>query len=356
MPTESRRTLIVLAAAHLAGCVATDAPTSLSADEGHPYGLDPAVCVEGVVGVGDVPEAVAYRLTVQELLPFRCFADTLQIRGDELPDLALDNLEDVGFLTVQAGLPTTLALPRARSALHLWLHGPVHIADLGGLDALTTLNLRAPGPGADLSALRGITTIEEVWLDGSWATYDGLTIPNTRLYLSGATGSLQGLERLVEGSVAVFGSSLDSLEGLRNVRRLDELALIASDVASLRGLERLGSVSGTVTLAELDDLTTFSSLSGLVWTGDLEVSSVRELTALELPALDTVDGTLVIEDNPVLGHLDLPALESLAGDLVVRDNPLLPACEVDRLAARLQASGFIGTVTNVGNAMTAACP
>lgn len=322
-----------------------------------PYGLDPDECVEGSFTVGLGLEALGRVLTVEDALAFRCFSDRLTIGGvEQLPDLTLPNLVYVGTLEVwDRGGPIELALPQARTIFSLWTSGPVRVTDIGGLDTLVSLNLLEPGPDPDLSAFRNLRVIDQLRLDGVWETYDIPPITTTQLFLSGAGGELDGLEGLTAGSVAIRDSSLTSLHGLRGFRALGDLSLTNSSIGSLAGLEGVETIEGFARLAFVEGLTGLEPLSGLASTGSLTVEGMTSLSVMELPALDAVDGTLAIVGNPILERVELPLLTTLTGDLVFQDNPALPACEVERLAERLQASGFTGAVTNTGNDTEAIC-
>ncbi len=110
-------------------------------------------------------------------------------------------------------------------------------------------------------------------------------------------------------------------------------------------------------------------------TGGLVVKAAA-LLRLELPQLQSLGGTLRIEDAPALETLSLPHLAAVGGDVVVRgasrlrsvsapdlarvggsvvmvDNPRLPDKDVQDIVVRLSRHGFAGPVDLGGNSNAA---
>lgn len=132
------------------------------------------------------------------------------------------------------------------------------------------------------------------------------------------------------GSVHVpDASSPDVLTPLGTVVRVDgTLTVFRNHVLSdLRGLERLQSVGGELSIRLDDTVDTFASVDGL--------ECLREV------------GGLRLEFNPGLRSLaGLAALEVVHGDVHIEGNRSLPPAEIEALLERVRVEGDIVVADN----------
>ena len=89
----------------------------------------------------------------------------------------------------------------------------------------------------------------------------------------------------------------------------------------------------------------------------LRIANNASLTEMPgLRHLREIRGRLVIEGNPALSALSLDALERVDGTIRIVDNPRLPACAIDELLKRLRERGYAGSATIERNDDSSPCP
>jgi hypothetical protein len=99
----------------------------------------------------------------------------------------------------------------------------------------------------------------------------------------------------------------------------------------------------------LDEISDVCTVTGdLIFGGSDSVFSLAQgLFEVNLPRLETVDGSLVIQSNQNLSAIVLPALTTVGGDFLIRTNPTLGSLEFSSLTT----VGGIFAITDSGFAL-----
>jgi hypothetical protein len=130
------------------------------------------------------------------------------------------------------------------------------------------------------------------------------------------TLSLPALQH-VAGSVSLYDlESLTSLEGLSSLRTVGgDLSVNRMEgLASLQGLESLRRVGGKLYVFHDVGLTSLQGLDNLELVGGAaQLWELYALTEATLPALHTVGGRLDLFENDLLAYVSMPLLEQLGG-------------------------------------------
>jgi hypothetical protein len=164
---------------------------------------------------------------------------------------------------------------------------------------------------------------------------------------------------VIEGSLLVSGGEVDSLMGLETIREIT-LTLQVTGATQLVDLEGLGGLEQVSNLSfESDDNLSSIALPALRSTGGLSVTSLSSAEFIELPLLQSVTGSVLVNGNEALTSIEMDSLESIgtlsvgsnpnlltlnglpslseAERLFIIENPKLPQCEVDAIAERTEA-------------------
>ena len=219
--------------------------------------------------------------------------------------------------------------------------------------------------------------------------------------------ALQGVTELT-GSLALFGSSVQAFE-LPQLRRIHGSFLVdlndslvefdlpcllqvgetvhVGDNGALErfGAPRLQSVDGPVEIANNNytmedvDLSSLRSVGGELhlWNNDallnldfpalqevegdltdrnLPVGTDDPLLSIQLPQLESIGGSFLLEYLSVLSEVDAPALARVSGDFTVQQNPALPQCLAESWVSQLDAAeGIQGAVSIEGNRLDCTC-
>ena len=115
------------------------------------------------------------------------------------------------------------------------------------------------------------------------------------------------------------------------------------DIKNLSALSNLTSVSGRLSIWELDSLRSLRGRSNLTRVGSGTIESNRRLASIDgLSSLTTVDSRLNIVDNEALTIIDgLTSLTAVDGSLTIQDNPSLCQSLVTALLDSLSSrSGY----------------
>lgn len=234
--------------------------------------------------------------------------------------------------------------------------------------------------------------------DGGWdgSCPGGVVSGNLTITSADDIAALAGCHT-IEGRLTVESPTLESLEGLEGIQRIEGDLWISGRrctracsgsnelLTSLRGLDDLAFVGGTVDIRGDMPLTDIDGLDGLVEIGERLTISVRGVTAISglgsleavgrglslsyasierfdaLNALTTVRGTVSFFENPGLvelggfdavrfidGHLSFErndllrdvtgfaSLERIGCGIAAHDNPVLLASKVQTLANRVE--------------------
>jgi len=250
--------------------------------------------------------------------------DTYRINvadNDALTSLRLDVLRTIGQLRVQASALGSLVLPALDEVSR-----PSCVPSCFELDAPSLVTLEAP-------SLRHAPDLVVVSTVLTQLALPALVAVDRDLHLAG------------NPSLAVVDlPRLDTVGG--------ELWVTDNPALSSLALPELVD-SGRITIEHNDTLVDLG-LPEVTRTARLGVLGNPALTSVDLAALTTVgpaggtgDGDLVIDDNAALASLDgLSALASVEGDLVVRDNPSLPQAAVVAFVKPLVVGGKVVIVGN----------
>jgi len=121
----------------------------------------------------------------------------------------------------------------------------------------------------------------------------------------------------IHGSMA-FGVHLSSLQSASAVEITGNPVLRNVDLGELGSTDGDVRIEGNALLTEVHaDFVTHVG-------GDISVRSNASLHTVNLARLNALEGSLVLQDLPVLEHvLNLDAVHEVGGDVVIEDNPLL---------------------------------
>ncbi len=108
------------------------------------------------------------------------------------------------------------------------------------------------------------------------------------------------------------------IAALDGCHRLEGALVLGGGLGSTQGLEQLRTVTGRLEVESGSALLSAEGFSGLRHLGGgLTVKYVHGLRTLELPSLETVDGSIDVWIVPQMTHLLLPALERVGGEVFI---------------------------------------
>lgn len=148
--------------------------------------------------------------------------------------------------------------------------------------------------------------------------------------------------QVVTGSITISDRDLSapSLEPLRDlVHVFGDVTIQGARLRSLRGLEQLTTIGGSLRLIELEEIESLDGLENLrELEGDLELRDLPRLRSIEaLGSLDGIGGSLSLERLPVLETLKgLGAVARIGGELRIDSNDALTSLD------GLRSLGFVG--------------
>ncbi|MEZ4238258.1 MAG: hypothetical protein R3F59_19330 [Myxococcota bacterium] len=139
-----------------------------------------------------------------------------------------------------------------------------------------------------------------------------------------------GALRVVGGGLRVLRTGSLGIDAFDGLEELGELEIGSNSQLATWIWRAPSAIPGSVRITEVPALTALS-LGGLGEVGgDFTVAADTALVDLGAPALETVGGTVSLEQNAALQSLGgLGALGSVGGDLVVRGNGALTQAEID---------------------------
>ena len=121
--------------------------------------------------------------------------------------------------------------------------------------------------------------------------------------------------RSAEGTV-IIENSLD-LDDLADVCELNGTMSIAGLSLTAVHLPRLTRLKGSISITGNEALATVEAPHLTSISGALVVNGNLSMTSLSLPVLADVSGDLRVTNNPTLQTFEAPSLESVGGDLIV---------------------------------------
>ena len=125
-------------------------------------------------------------------------------------------------------------------------------------------------------------------------------------------------EGVYDGSYTVTDQA--SIAGLAGVTHITGgLTIKQTPLQSLAGLEELLCVDDVILIEENSELTSAAQMSGLTTLGGLNVIYNSELSDLAFPDLKKIDYDALIEKNHMLNSITFPALEQVDGTMLVND-------------------------------------
>ena len=221
-------------------------------------------------------------------------ADLLKLsQMTDLIELNLDDNPEITDLSSLSGL-TNLKVLRIQ---HTGVSDLSPIADLTGLTELYLANPEV----SDLTTISGLTNLTELWLDdgnthsseivdlsplSGLINLQRLTLPSTPDYtdLSPLSALTELRELRMMGVHDSGANSIDSLEFLKNMTKLEKLSIVVRnvDLSPLQNLTNLQQLSLAADKTHAEDLALFSgmtSLEELVIRGD-SMCSASDMTAL----------------------------------------------------------------------------
>lgn len=139
----------------------------------------------------------------------------------------------------------------------------------------------------------------------------------------------------IYGKLTLQGTAITSLAGLNEINSVDELDLDHTGLTSIDTRRPLGiygklTVTGNARLTKLAQLSFEAAATGILIDGNPVLATLEPL-ALDEPALDQVDGDVVITANPALTRVPLGHLTRLSGGLTVQSNAALTAIDLGKL-------------------------
>ena len=285
-----------------------------------------------------------------------------------LETLSLEDNPDITDLSPLEGLT-------GLTALNLMGTGATNLGPIAGLTNLEQLELANPDL-SDLTPLSGLTNLKTLYLDNGSMTssaitdlsplaglvnLEGLYIPSTPNYtdFSALSGMTQLKELVMMGTRYSDSNSIDSLDFLTNMPKLERLLLSVRDVdlAPMAGAVSLVNVELTGGSFRVDDLSVFSNLTSLESlllhrSGDTVLCSAQDLTALsgltKLRKLDLgrVDGLTSLSGLESLVNLEELSLGTRSEDPNRTITDLNPLAGLSKLRYLYL---FAGTSANVNS-------
>ena len=183
-----------------------------------------------------------------------------------------------------------------------------------------------------------------------------------------------GGDLVIEDNPALTSATLPALEALGG-----RLRTARNDALTLLDVNALVQLGGDLDLT-VETLARFAPPRLNSIDGDLVIEGPTEggPIALSFPALESVDGRLIITDHQRLLSVNLPVLSAVGSTLTIRDNvqlqaltmpaltragalvcvcqnPALPSCVADALAAQLAAAGHQGSIDTSDNLADGSC-
>ena len=120
------------------------------------------------------------------------------------------------------------------------------------------------------------------------------------------------------GSLTIRGAAVADLSALAPLEAVRGDLVIGPtfdlDVVAVEGVRQVGGALRVVS----NGLATGVFLPRLEHAGSVEVAGNVGIAGVSLPALRTIDGDLVVEDNPNLERFDADALESVGGAIRIQ--------------------------------------
>ncbi len=343
----------------LEGCQAIEGDLFIrSFNDGNVRALHALTRVSGKLTVGEGGEA-AYEtwLTSLEGLEALESAGSLSLHGILVEDLqALASLRTLtsGWLLIAAApnLKSLAGLQSLSGVTDLSLAGVTSLMSLDGLtlpEDMRTLRLG----NADLRELKplGVSSVSSLELFDThlsdlsafagliWAE-DVQVLSNRELQ---SLAGLDGLGRLVKLTVQ-YNGALTDLPDFESVREIESLSFVHNPLlaklpafpslqsnvaAELSGHpeESLRSRPESITLYEMDALTTFTMPAGLASASIVKIAHNANLRQIEFTGQSYIE-YLLIQNNPQLESISTGVLDKV-NVLTVAENPLLPDATFD---------------------------
>lgn len=362
-----RRLRLALPLLALAGCVTTVAPKRAPVAEGSPITFYPKACEERGGVKGDLQLSGANRL--DELGDPVCITGSLIVEASGVEQLRFARLSEVGgdVIIRDNGKLTRVELPLLRlvGGAVLLLNLPaLTSADLPELtvvgdhvifgrhrDLDAALSEDSPGSAlvqVTLPALRAVggavvfrtnPKLERFTLPALQRVGDGLLIENNR--------KLSGFELAASAKVhrTILLDDNDSLESLAGLGPLTEVpgdlvVINHEEVKDLAPLANLRAVQGSLRISH-NRLNTFELPALETVGGTIEVLDQVAITALALPKLRSVGDRFEIHGNNSLADVTLPALTSVGGNLDISANFALATLALPALTTLGGDLGFV---------------
>ncbi len=242
----------------------------------------------------------------------------LSLRGADLSDLAMPNLERVGGLSIgetgMADLSAFSSLQRIDGPLQVKDSDLVSLVGIEDVKGVTGIELVSNRALTDLTALSGLQTLETLWIAQNTAMTSLEGLHNVSRVDGPNDGSLLHLSEVVIQSNTAL-ADLDGLSGLRQVSR----SLLVTNNSALTDAGGLAAVE---------------QIGHTLW-----IIGNPNLRTVDLSSLSSVVEVLEISDNPVLAFLDLADLAEV-GFLLIMENSSLPTRLADAVATSMRAAGL----------------
>ena len=335
----------------------------------------------GTGGGNPITEALAPKITIAGE-EYSTALTELKLRGagltnedivplSQMTDLEVLSLEDNPDITDLSPLEGLTGL----TALNLMGTGATDLGPIAGLTNLEQLELANPDL-SDLTPLASLTNLKTLYLDDGSMTsssitdlsplaglvnLEGLYLPSAPNYtdFSALSGMTQLKELVMMGTRYSDSNSIDSLDFLANMPKLERLLLSVRDVdlAPMAGAVSLVNVELTGGSFRVDDLSVFSNLTSLESlllhrSGDTVLCSAQDLTALsgltKLRKLDLgrVDGLTSLSGLESLVNLEELSLGTRSEDPARTITDLNPLAGLSKLRHLYL---FAGTSANVNS-------
>ena len=283
----------------------------------------------------------------------------LSVSEQILTDVSLPALRTVDTVIIDAPRLDRLSAP-ALTGVGVRLHiavdnpsGPAAALDLPALQSIPMFDVCGRISGT-LPALGAIGTLLQCFLSQDTSLQGTLGLGDLSLPALERIGTIQLQEaevsgwpempaiRAVEHLDLISVSGVPDLRWLAGVEAMTVLSLVATDTASLAGLERLAALDALV-LYGLPDLTDAAALSGLAAVGAISIRTCPLLARLELPLISRIDGDLTLSGTGLTDLEGFAGLTEIGGDLILTGNPELSAEEVAAFLGRVSVGGEVIT-------------